>query len=280
MGTLAIPGDALVRQWCDEMTWRGLAPRTVKLRRQILTRWCEYLDPRGLGDAAERDVVGFLAGDITPTTRSQYLSHLSTFYGWAVKAGHAEADPTEGIVRPKVPKGVPRPVERVDAVRAIECAGPRMRAWLLLAYLAGLRCVEVARLDRGDVLGDRLRLSGKGGKDRYVPLHPEVAAALAAAPPPYGLSEGRISAKIGDYLEGLGLDDTAHAFRHAFATNVYETSGYDVLTTAQLLGHESIATTQIYARVSNRAAKDAVAALTLDAVPDTVPDEMVRRFRR
>jgi len=253
----------LVAEWAAWQQWRGLAARTINVRGQVVTRFAGHVSPRTVFDADEGDILRFLAGNITPSTRAHYLSHLSCFYQWAIDRGYTDRNPTATIQRPKVPKGLPRPIAHDAAVRAVDCAGPRMRAWLLLALLAGLRCVEIARLAPGDVLDDQLRLAGKGGKVRYVPLHELVQDALTAAPPPYGLSPGRISAKIGDYLEGLGLDDTAHAFRHAFATKVYELSGFDLLLTSDLLGHESVSTTQVYTRVVNQAARDAVGRLTL-----------------
>lgn len=253
----------LVAEWAAWQQWRGLAPRTINVRTQVVTRFARHVAPRTVFDAADGDVVRFLTRDITPTTRSQYLSHLSCFYQWATDRGYTDSDPTSGIQRPKVPKGVPRPVAHDDAVRAIDCAGPKMRAWLLLGLLGGLRCVEICRLEHADIGDGRLRLTGKGGRDRYVPLHELVQDALDQAPPAYNITPARLSQKIGDYLDGLGLEDTAHSFRHAFATNVYSTSGFDILLTSELLGHASVATTQVYTRVDRTRAEQAVRALTL-----------------
>ena len=263
----------LLAEWAAWQTWRGLSARTVNTRGHVVRRFAGFVAPADIFDVDDGDVLRFLSGPISSRTRGQYLSHLSTFYKWAIDRGLTDFDPTAGIQRPKQPRGIPRPVEHDDAVRAIAVAGPRMRAWLLLAVLAGLRAVEIARLDAGDVGADVLRLDGKGGAERRVPLHPLVADALAEAPPPYGLTASRISDKVGDFLEGLGVDATLHQFRHRFATDVYAASGFDLLVTSELLGHASVATTQIYTRVDRTRAAEAVGRLTLGGSGRAVPLE-------
>lgn len=158
-----------------------------------------------------------------------------------------------------------------DMARAIDQAGPRMRAWLTLMGYAGLRCAEVAALERGWLMPGALRVTGKGGHERVVPLHPSVVAALAGVQfPPSGPvfrnAEGRpftakdISRRVGAYLDGLGIAATAHQGRHHFGTVAYRHSR-DLRAVQQLLGHADPATTAGYAAVDAHDLADVVASI-------------------
>ena len=178
---------------------------------------------------------------------------------------------------PKVKRGLPRPVSPDEAVALAEdiaetarqgWIGARDWAVLLLLYGAGLRIGEAMGL-MGDVLplGDTLRVTGKRGKTRIVPLLPQVRAAIevyvAACPYPAGREEplfrgargGPLSAAlIRRAVQGargrLGLSDrtTPHALRHSFATHLLG-RGADLRSLQELLGHASLSSTQIYTQV-------------------------------
>ena len=178
---------------------------------------------------------------------------------------------------PKVKRGLPRPVSPDEAVALAEdiaetaregWIGARDWAVLLLLYGAGLRIGEAMGL-MGDVLplGDTLRVTGKRGKTRIVPLLPQVRAAieayLAGCPYPAGREEplfrgargGPLSAAlIRRAVQGarrrLGLSDrtTPHALRHSFATHLLG-RGADLRSLQELLGHASLSSTQIYTQV-------------------------------
>ena len=159
-----------------------------------------------------------------------------------------------------------------DMARALAQAGPRMRAWLALMGYAGLRCAEVAALERGWLLPGAVRVVGTGGHARVVPLHPTVVAALAgvdlaSAGPVFRNGDGRpfrpkdVSRRVAAYLEGLGIAATAHQGRHFFGTVAYRHS-HDLRAVQQLLGHADPATTAGYA---------AVDAHDLAAVVDAIP---------
>ena len=155
--------------------------------------------------------------------------------------------------------------------RAIGAAGPTMRAWLSLMCFAGLRCCEVAALERASIGQGALRVVGKGDHERVVPIHPSVASALAAAPlartgPVFRNSEGRpftareVSRRVGAYLDGLGIDATAHQARHFFGTEAYQASK-NLRAVQELMGHQDPATTAGYAALSADDLGDVVAAL-------------------
>ena len=178
---------------------------------------------------------------------------------------------------PKVKRGLPRPVSPDEAVALAEdiaetaregWIGARDWAVLLLLYGAGLRIGEAMGL-MGDVLplGDTLRVTGKRGKTRIVPLLPQVRAAIeayvAVCPYPAGREEALFRGARGGPLSAalirravqgargrLGLSDrtTPHALRHSFATHLLG-RGADLRSLQELLGHASLSSTQIYTQV-------------------------------
>ncbi len=126
---------------------------------------------------------------LAPQTRHVYTRQLAAFYHWAIRARIIVDDPTEEVVRPRLPRPLPRPMDPTDLCHALEVADDRKGAMLALAAYAGLRCQEIAGLRIEDVDFKRKRIlvvHGKGGKERVVPLHPEVAVRLQRIAPKYG----------------------------------------------------------------------------------------------
>jgi site-specific recombinase XerD len=262
---------------------RGNLASAIYARQNRIRSFARWLEPRELFDATRNDIETFLDGRktkegrrITTTTRYSWISHLHAFYLWAVNDGLIALDPTLAVVRPKIRSTLPRPINDDDLTAALSVAGPQMRAMLSLAAYAGLRCQEIAGMDREDVLegmGLIRVVHGKGAKERIVPLHPELLAALRCLPMPrsgalFTRPQGgrhlpaTMSATIGRYLRDLGIDATAHQLRHWFATNVYA-AGHDIRVTQELLGHSNPSTTSRYVAFSAVAAEAAVKSLRL-----------------
>jgi integrase/recombinase XerD len=236
----------------------GHRPRTVQSRREVLVRFSEQLGDRPLSDATLRDVERFLGRHLSPASRRTYLSHLRAYYRWALRLGLVLADPTADVGSIRVPQGVPRPMDASDLTLALAHATPRMRAWLLLMSLAGLRCLEVAGLrpqDVTDVAGMPVLYlrETKGGGSATVPAHSAIIEALNALPIRdqawWTVGARTVSTDVGRYLKALGIGATAHQLRHRAGTDWYEASGHDLLTTARLLRHAQVSTTQVYARI-------------------------------
>ncbi|MFA7603164.1 MAG: tyrosine recombinase XerC [Novosphingobium sp.] len=205
------------------------------------------------------------------------LSALKGFIAFArSQAGQADAAPPR-MRGPRIRKGLPRPVTPDEAVNlaatveedaAVPWIGARDRAVLLLLYGAGLRIAEALSLTGAALpLGEVLRVTGKGGKQRVVPLLPVVREAvadyLAKCPWPIArdgalfrgakggpLSQGIVQKATARARIALGLPPTAtpHALRHSFATHLLGT-GADLRSLQELLGHASLGSTQIYTRV-------------------------------
>lgn len=255
---------------------RGLSLESIKTRRRILNqlaRWCP--DPW----TVTADDLGDWLDDPAKSmdTRRCYLSGVAGFYRWAIHAELTDVNPVDKMQRPKRKRRLPRPVHAEHMRRSIQQADPLMRCWLLLGARAGLRCMEIANLDRSDVL-DHLDVPmlwirhGKGDKERTLPLHPEILRALHV----YGMPSGvlfpnecgyrrtpqSVSKRINKYLRRLGYVETAHQFRHRFGSDVYEASR-DIRLTQELLGHESPETTAGYAAWSPKEAVGVVRQLVV-----------------
>jgi integrase/recombinase XerC len=205
------------------------------------------------------------------------LSALKAFIAFA-RAQAGDPDPAAPRVRgPRLKKGLPRPVtpdeaenlaELVDGLADEDWIGARDRAVLLLLYGSGLRIAEALSLTgREASLGEVLLVTGKGGKQRVVPVLPITRAAVAdyvrACPYPLTpdeplfrgtrggpLSPGMVQRAMANARRALGLPDTAtpHALRHSFATHLLS-AGADLRSLQELLGHASLGSTQIYTRV-------------------------------
>lgn len=199
---------------------------------------------------------------LEPRSRSTYIGTMRAFFKWAVATGRCLHDPTRNLGTPRLPRLIPRPIADSDLRHALDHSDPTMRAWLSLAAYAGLRCYEIARLSRQDIIdtSDPPMLvvsDGKGGHQRAIPLHPDILTALRAVGMPHSgpvfrmsngcpWREGTVSVYISRHMRGLGIDASAHQLRHWFATKVYQAS-HDIRMTQHLMGHASIKTTAIYA---------------------------------
>lgn len=272
---------------------RGLQPTTIERARSAIRSFSKWLGDRPLTVATTADVEDFLDSPgrggrpRLPKTRYCLTSHLHSFYQWAIHAGHVEIDPTEAIHRPRLPRHLPRPISIADLEVALTVAGPVERAILALGAFAGMRCIEISRLTREDVLDTEdppvIVAFGKGAKERIIPLHPEAWRALQLLPlpkagPVFRSADGRPFealrvSRIGNrLLDSIGSEATMHQLRHFFGTHTYRTSGRDLLLVAELMGHESLASTRIYARYNRAGAREAVEALSASA---TTPAEAV-----
>lgn len=247
-------------------------PSTVHARVAVLRAFTKQLaaHQRTLTTADRFDVQGYLGRDLAPESRRAYLGHLRGWYRWAIDEALVTEDPTVKLPAVRVPRGVPRPVSDSDLRKAVEQADPRMKAWLLLMALAGLRCLEVAALRPEDVSvtedGPLLYLrETKGGGTGVVPAHPAIMHALLALPIRdrlwWDCSARHVSILVGGHLRACGINATAHALRHSAGTEFYKASGYDLLTTAKLLRHASVQSSQVYAEVEQARPAEVIRAM-------------------
>ena len=206
------------------------------------------------------------------------LAAIRAFYGALVRSGQAASNPADLVATPKQDRKLPRVLSReemqnlLDGIPAGTPLEMRDRAMLELAYSCGLRAEEVVNLnlDSPDFDGERLRIEGKGGKTRLVPMGEPAQAALSRylerarrTLVGVGSEEALLVSKSGRRLHpsdvrrrlerwvreaAIAGGVSPHALRHSFATHLLE-GGADLRTIQELLGHASLSTTQVYTQV-------------------------------
>ncbi len=276
---------ALIEEWRSHLADnRRRSPHTVRAyvaaaTRLVAAQGCE--DWAAAARIEAHHLRAFLASrrgeGLGNASTARELSALKAFIAFA-RAQSGDPDPAPPRLRgPRLKKGLPRPVtpdeaanlaELVEGLAGEDWVGARDRAVLLLMYGSGLRIAEALSLTGRDaVMGEVLQVTGKGGKQRVVPVLPITRAAVAeyvrACPWPLTpaeplfrgakggpLSPGMVQRAMANARRSLGLPDTAtpHALRHSFATHLLG-AGADLRSLQELLGHASLGSTQIYTRV-------------------------------
>lgn len=269
-----------IAAWSTWLLAAGLPETTIGLRTYHVRRVMSELDtdPWSL---TTTDLVEWLAAkDWAPNTRRSYRASLRGFYRWAQATGRRLDDPAALIPTVPVPRAVSRPTPEVVYLQALVDATPRVRRMIQLAAQCGLRRGEIARARREDierdVLGEwSLRVRGKGGHVRMVPLPTDFARELLALPPgwlfPSTSTRGGIAgthltpAHVGKLVAAVLLDNwTCHTLRHRCGTVAYM-STKDIRAVQELLGHAKLETTMIYTLIGHDAVRRAVAAASRPA---------------
>lgn len=263
---------------------RGLSDNTIRVRMDLLHRLHQYADTP-LRDLQPGHLLGFeriaIAGRSAETRRA-YSCHLRAFYRWAKQTGIVSEDPSTMLTLPQIPKHLPRPIDEDDLDLALEAARPKMRAMIVLAAFAGLRCCEIAAMDWSDFQRDPdgsawLHVRGKGDRDRRVEIGQRVIHALQVYGPRrrgamFLGADGRqieaksVSRSINRYLRRQEVNATAHQLRHRYGTIAYQLSR-DLRMVQMQMGHASSRTTEGYTRPSAEAA--AAMVRQMDAMPSS-----------
>lgn len=240
---------ALLDAWQDWEIAGGMADGTAYLYRRYLER-LDAVHP--LAEVTEAELVSWLAAQSWgPSTRKSARSAVRRFYGWAHPRGLVAQDPSAGLGSIRQPPPCPNPTADAVFVRACQHASGEELLMLMLAASCGLRRAEIAGLHTDMYSGRRLRVTGKGGRTRVVPVVNDDLARMLAHVPEGWLFPGRFGGPVTpDYVgrrlsKLLGPGWSAHSLRHRYASTVYGGSR-DVLALQRLLGHSSPETTQRY----------------------------------
>lgn len=251
-----------LREYQLEMDRRSLRQGSIDKRLSVLVR-CEIAVGHPLVEATTDELRKWLDGrTLNAKTRYSYISHLASFWRWALAEERATKNPTLRLTRPKLRRSLPRPISTEDLRVLIDQAPTAtIRAMITLAGYAGLRCMEIAGLDAGDVMEHGtppalIVAHGKGDRPRVVPISSPIISALRShGVPPYGpvfrdelgdaLPPWKVSHILRDHMHACGVTGSAHQLRHAFGTEVYRRS-HDLRLTQELMGHSSPATTAGY----------------------------------
>lgn len=257
-------------------------PRTVGNRVHYATRLTTLAAERGRTPwTLDSSMISTWLSTVgkSPATRKNALDAIRSYYRWAEQAGRTTGDPTLGLPHIRVPRGMPRPTPDHVLLEAVRrCARPTDILMLLLGSLSGLRVGEMAVLRADDINDGVIRVTGKGGHIRHVPVHPLLAEALQLVPsrgwlfpsdrnPTGHYLAASIAQRINDLLEDGW---SAHTLRHRFATHVYSAS-LDILALRDLLGHADVSTTMVYTRVAAaKLARDGAAITALPGMADRI----------
>jgi integrase/recombinase XerD len=282
--------DRAVDSFLDHLkVERGLSPNTIDAYARDLARLVRGLAERGLTHVDEvtplaltEHLMALAAEKLGARSRARALVAIRGLFGHLVADKHMDADPTELIDAPKVPRKLPA-VLGEDAIARLLAAPPRTTArglrdaaMIELLYASGLRVSELVSLPHGDVNLNQgfVRVTGKGRKTRLVPIHAGARDAIARyvkevrpgwvrdpAQPALFLTDrgGPMTRQafwklLGRYARAAGVrlpsgEVSPHKLRHSFATHLVE-RGADLRAVQAMLGHADIATTQIYTHVS------------------------------
>lgn len=264
---------------------RGLSENTRKAYRADILRLAGYLRKRGvtLLAARNRDLWGFLSAEaatgVTARTTARRLASIRAFYRYLTARGEIRVDPARELEAPRLPRSLPHGLSEQEVEALLETPdtscerGLRDRAMLEVLYATGLRVSELVslRLDQLNLHQGAVRIVGKGGRERIVPLGEEARdwMELYLSRTRKSLLRGRALDSVfpgrrGDHLTRQAFwsairryavqadirgNVSPHRLRHAFATHLLE-HGADLRAVQMLLGHSDVTTTQIYTHVA------------------------------
>ena len=284
--------DALIDRFCDHLWLEdGLAPNTLAAYRRDLGAYAGWLARERrvpVESAIASDLQAWLAVCLdrrkSAKSAARYTSSLKRFYRFLAREGVVGADPTQNLDHPKLPRSLPKSLSEAEVEALLNAAddasnlGLRDRAMLETIYATGLRVSELVglKLLHLDLRAGMARVTGKGGKDRVVPLG-EVAlewierylrearsdllagrqSELVFASPRAGALTRQAfwyRIKLLARKAGIRTPVSPHTLRHAFATHLLN-NGADLRVVQLLLGHADISTTQIYTHVAKERLK-------------------------
>jgi integrase/recombinase XerC/integrase/recombinase XerD len=267
-----------------DLAGRGAAERTRLAYGGDLAQLASWAGERRLGptELAYRDLRRYAAhlseGGAARATVARKLASVRSFYDSLRRGGAVPANPADLLSSPKLESKLPRVLDRDEMVSLLERIPARTplevrdRAIFELAYSCGLRCSEITALDADSIEfeAEHLRIEGKGGKTRIVPIGepaqravaryletarhaltgPRSDPALFVSKSGRRLSPSDISRRLQKWVREAAIAGgvSPHALRHSFATHLLE-GGADLRAIQELLGHASVSTTQIYTRV-------------------------------
>jgi integrase len=255
--------------WSDWLRSAARRPGTIEQRTYHLGRLAREIriEPYQVtGD----DLAGWLGGKPwAAETIKAYRSSIRSFYGWAVAVGHSNTNPSMSLPSVTVPRGLPRPAPEDAYHAALRQADKRARIMLELAAVCGLRRGEIAGVRAEDVeadlLGSCLRVVGKGGHVRRVPLPEHLALAIAKSGPGWIFPSPSLPAPLTAHHVGVIVSRllpdgwTCHTLRHRCATIAYQAT-HDLRAVQELLGHAKPETTARYTQIEDDAVRVAMRA--------------------
>lgn len=243
---------------------QGARPNTIKGRVSVITSglraWSAHPDTEELTMWLGRP-------GLAAWSRVTYYSHIRSYFRWLHETGRREDNPTASMPSPKTPRHTPRPMTDSECAQAMLAAPHRLRLWMTLTLLAGLRAHEVAKLRREDVTEATIFVCGKGGREDVLPTHPDLWAMIRLMPPGYlfpsrggHISAHAVTVAVSGHFRDLGIDGGLHRLRHTFATRLLR-SGVNIRVVQRLMRHSSLEVTARYLAIDDDEASAAIRGL-------------------
>ncbi len=253
-------------RFAQYQTFREFSALTVGAYGKTLARYDDWL-PVPILEATPDHIRGWIESlDVRPSARADYLGRISAFYSWAQDEELIVKNPARRVPKPKVPRRKPRPISETDLEKGLaDATDVRLHLWLLLGAKAGLRCMEIAGLRAEWIIFDdertKIRVIGKGDKERDVPIGAELVEALIV----YGIpARGRlfdafdggpvpphkVSHDIAQHFQALGIRATAHMLRHRFGTRLLRNTK-NLRLVQEMMGHSDPSTTAGYTEIDD-----------------------------
>lgn len=274
--------DKYIELYLDHLKYeKKLSKNTIESYKDNLDKYYIYLDKKESINAKQSDIKEYLnqIKNMSDKTRAHYITVLRSFYKFLLFNNYIKENPTENIVLPKLSKQLPKylTVEEVDKLLDIDLITPldyRNKAMLELLYATGTRISELINLTISNVSfeDDLIRVTGKGNKDRFIPVGEIAMHYLKLYLEDYRnsllrnkQSEYLFLNTFGDPITRQGFfkiikkeclkknikqEIGPHTLRHSFASHMLN-NGADLRIVQELLGHSDISTTQIYTHLSN-----------------------------
>lgn len=283
--------QATEEQETEALQQRQDPARAAKREADVVGTIAPSTVTRAICGASADTIRGFLEHlgeqSYSAATMARKIATLRSFYKWAERRGLSDSNPMTLIRTPRQSKRLPKAIT-VDQVERLlsapdqtEVLGVRDRAMLETLYSTGIRVSELVglELDDVDLAGEAVKVKGKGKKERIVPLGSHAMGAIARyvemlrADPRFSTAwaEGRphrplfvnkhggrlssrsVRRKLDKYLKQVGLDPSIspHTLRHSFATHLLD-NGADLRSVQELLGHQSLSTTQVYTHLTTQ----------------------------
>ena len=274
---------------------RGLSQNTIDSYTKDLEKLCLFLDSNAISispiiieTAVIKQFIYDIAKKVNPRSQARIISGLRSFFDYLIFEAYRDTNPTDLLETPKIGLKLPDTLDQYeidDLIAAIDLSHPqgeRNRTIIEITYSCGLRVSEVITLKISDLFFEEgfIRVLGKGNKERYVPIHLEAQKYIliyqkeirSQIQPKKGFEDTLFLNRRGKGLTRqmifIILKDLAikinlkkkispHTLRHSFATHLLQ-NGADLRVIQQMLGHESITTTEIYVHVDKTHLKEVV----------------------
>ncbi len=284
-----LPEPAELRQFRSKLVVEGLSPHSIAGYLTDLHKLARWADARSLLSLEHHDLADYIAQleseQSHPRSRARFLSAIRRFYRFHLAQHRIPSDPTLNLDSPRLGRPLPKDMSEAE-VEALLAApltdtplGLRDRAMLELLYACGLRVSELVglRVDQPNLRGGFLRVTGKGSKERLVPMNDtamdwlqryvEGARSTLVVGSP---TEALFPSREGEFMTrqtfwyrikhlaksaGIERNLSPHTLRHAFATHLLN-HGADLRVVQMLLGHSDLSTTQIYTHIANQRLQD------------------------